>query len=179
MNTMSREKPQPGGKPQKAPKAWVPARPESRGAAPALLSEVLVGAETYLAERSGAAIPRAEWTSIVGPRIAARTRVGKLRQGVLTVKVASSAWSQELSFLKLQLVAKLRRAGHEVSDLRFFVDHIADDAKTSKPQRRISQNRQQNGQPLPPDLVKRLERVDDPNLRAAIAEAARSSLGRK
>lgn len=142
-----------------------------------MLADVLVGTEEIFSERSGSALRRAEWTRIVGARIAGRTRTGKLESGVLTVKVASSAWSNELSFLKGTLIAKLRSAGYEVSDLRFRVDQIAPDAPTQKahPLAR-SQTPRASEPPLPPELLKRLESVEDPNLRAVIAEAARASL---
>lgn len=169
----------PDKKPPKKPakSAWVPARVDPRGAAPARLSDVLVGTEEIFAQRSGSAIPRAEWTHIVGPRIAGRTRVGRLQRGVLTVKVASSAWSNELSFLKRQLVAKLQRAGHEVTDLRFRVDQIADDVVDKRKHPKAHQVvRHPGNTPLPPELIERLKEVEDPNLRAVIAEAARASL---
>jgi hypothetical protein len=156
--------------------AWIPTRPDPRGAAPALLGEVLVGAEDILSRRSGAAMPRSEWTRIVGPRIAARTRVGGLRRGTLTIKVASSAWSNELSFLKPSLIAKLVQAGHDISDIRFTVDNIAG-APPARPAHPGA--RPEASAPLPPELLARLERVEDPNLRAAIAAAARASLEQK
>lgn len=142
-----------------------------------MLADVLVGTEEIFAQRSGSAIRRAEWTRIVGARIAGRTRVGKLERGVLTIKVASSAWSNELSFLKGQLLSKLRNSGYEVNDLRFRVDQIAPDAspRQSHPFAKAKAPSIPE-QPLPPELLKRLERVEDPNLRAVIAEAARSSL---
>lgn len=142
-----------------------------------MLADVLVGTEEIFAQRSGSAIRRAEWTSIVGPRIAGRTRVGKLQKGILTVKVASSSWSNELSFLKGQLIEKLKAAGYEVSDLRFRVDQIADDVaqKKSHPMAR-RQRSPADEAPLPDALLERLKSVEDPNLRAVIAEAARASL---
>lgn len=168
----------PGKKPVRKgpPNAWVPSRPDPRGAAPATLADVLVGTEEIFAQRSGSAIRRAEWTSIVGPRISARTRVGKLQKGILTVKVASSSWSNELSFLKGQLIEKLKRAGHEVNDLRFRVDQIADDLaqKKNHPMARRP-GPQAADVPLPDELLERLKTVDDLNLRAVIAEAARAS----
>lgn len=119
-------------------------------------------------------MPRAEWVSIVGPRIAGRTRLGKIYKGVLTIKVASSSWSNELSFLKSELLVKLRRAGHDIVDLRFSVDKIENVEK--RPQRRGTPVQATSQTPLPRELLERLEQVDDPNLRAAIAEAARASL---
>jgi len=137
---------------------------------------VLVGAEDILSRRSGAAMPRSEWTKIVGARIAARTRVGGLRRGTLTIKVASSAWSNELSFLKPNLIAKLGRAGHDINDIRFVVDNITEaiSARPGRPGTRAAA-----AISLPPELISRLEKVEDPNLRAAIAAAARASLGQK
>ncbi len=169
----------PGKKPPQSgsTSAWIPARTDPRGAAPARLSDVLVGTEEIFAQRSGSAIPRAEWTKLVGARIAGRTRVGRLQRGVLTVKVASSAWSNELSFLKRQLITKLQRAGHEVTDLRFRVDQIADDiVERKKHPRAQAAGPVAAFKPLPAELVERLKEVEDPNLRAVIAEAARASL---
>jgi hypothetical protein len=144
------------------------------------LADVLVGTEEIFAQRSGSAMRRAEWTNIVGQRIAGRTRVGRLQRGVLTVKVASSAWSNELSFLKGQLIEKLKRAGYEITDLRFRVDQIADDAvqKRNHPLAKAPLPQPEDA-PLPPDLLERLKSVEDPNLRAVIAEAARASLSRE
>ena len=173
---MSGKKTGPPREGQAAPSAWIPERPDRRGAAPAKLSEVLVGAEAYMAKRSGAALPRAEWTSIVGPRIAGRTRVGRLWKGVLTIKVASSSWSNELSFLKPDLLRKLQRAGHDVIDLRFSVDKIDSNQLPQRRGPRVASPPAPQDATLPEDLIRKLEKVDDPNLRAAIAEAARQSL---
>jgi len=155
------------------PPAWIPHRPDPRGDTPARLGELLVGAETFIAQKSGSAIPREEWRRLVGARIANRTRVGRLNRGVLTLYVATSAWSNELNFLKQELIAKLCSQGREVSDLRLLVDQIE-----SKEQGRGPVFRQaQPAAELPPALLARLQSVDDPNLRAAIAQAARHSLG--
>jgi hypothetical protein len=155
------------------PAAWVPHRPDPRGDTPARLGELLVGAETFIAQKSGSAIPREEWRRLVGARIANRTRVGRLQRGVLTLYVATSAWSNELNFLKQDLIAKLRSLGHEISDLRFLVDQI----ESKQPGRGPVLRQLQPAAELPPDLLARLQTVDDPNLRAAIAQAARHSLG--
>jgi len=155
------------------PRAWIPHRPDQRGNAPARLGELLVGAETFIAQKSGSAIPREEWRSLVGARIANRTRVGRLHRGVLTLYVATSAWSNELTFLKSELVIKLRSLGYEISDLRLRVDQL----EQKEPRRGQVFQKLQPAAELPPALLARLQAVDDPNLRAAIAEAARHSLG--
>ena len=168
----------PASKP--AQRAWIPKRPDRRGSPPAKLGDVLVGADNFVAKQMGQAIAREEWRAIVGDRIANRTRVGKKWKSTLTVQVASSAWSSELSFLKVDLLRKLQRAGHDITDLRFQVDHFAASSAPAQKQasRRFAPQQIQQNE-LPPDLLRRLQEVDDPNLRAAIAEAATWSLRKK
>lgn len=49
------------------------------------------------------------WATIVGPRVAARTRPGRVQEGVLDVRVDNSAWLHELSFLADELVERINR----------------------------------------------------------------------
>jgi hypothetical protein len=58
-----------------------------------------------------------------GPRIRAHARAERMRGGILYVRVASAAWSHELSALKAQLLAKLQRTPgcEDIRDLRFNV----------------------------------------------------------
>lgn len=160
------------------PQAWIPARPPKRGAKPALLGDVLVSTQEYVSRRSGGAMTHDEWRAIVGPRIAGRTRVGKNYRGLLTIKVASSAWCNELSFLKDELIGKLTRAGHDVRDLRFRVDPGEQRPRSRRPSRRPAPEKATVSR-LSPELEAKLAQVEDPNLRAAIAEAARSYLKNK
>ncbi len=166
-----------GAQRQSARRCWVPDRPEKRGAPPARVGEILVGTQEYIAKRTGALMSQEEWRRIVGAKIAGRTRVGRLNRGVLTIKVATSAWSSELSFLKPELLRKLSEYGHDVRRLRFQVDQ---DFPSSRPQRRRARSNafSQAGKSenLPVELQRRLRLIDDPNLRAAVAEAATSSL---
>jgi predicted nucleic acid-binding Zn ribbon protein len=61
----------------------------------------------------------AEWTDLVGPKIAQRTRPDQVRERVLIVYVATSAWMNELTLLKPQLLAGL----HErLGEPRLFDD---------------------------------------------------------
>lgn len=135
-----------------------------------------MGAQEYLARQTGALMTHEQWRRVVGSKIAARTRVGRLSRGTLTIKVASSAWSNELSFLREDLTGRLVQQGHEVARLRFVVDQGL--GKPS-PRRPLERDRATRDQPLPPELSARLAEVEDPNLRAAIAEAARVSLARQ
>jgi hypothetical protein len=47
------------------------------------------------------------WAEIVGERVAARTLPQSLRDGLLTVTVASSAWLNELSFMRADIVRRV------------------------------------------------------------------------
>jgi hypothetical protein len=162
----------------KSNSAWIPAPPKRSSAMPSLLSEVLMGAQGVFARQAGVAMSHERWKEIVGERVAQRTRVGKIYQRVLLVKVASSAWCQELSFLKPDLLRKLRLADFQVDDLRFKVNEMDDALTAGKKQqvRRVSVDEERKKFELSPDLEARLATVEDPNLRAAIAEAAKRSL---
>jgi len=139
-----------------------------------LVGDVLVGTQEFIARRTGAVMSHEEWRRIVGAKVAGRSRVGGLSRGTLTIKVASSAWSNELSFLRADIIERLALAGYEVSALRFRVDPNPFQEKAA-PARRFGPPVQ--SQDLPPELEQRLSRIEDPNLRAAIREAASWSLG--
>jgi predicted nucleic acid-binding Zn ribbon protein len=64
-----------------------------------------------------------EWSVLVGPRIARRTRAVAFRDGLLHVEVEGSAWMHELGILKRDLVRTLNQhLGAEcVKDVRFRV----------------------------------------------------------
>ncbi len=61
------------------------------------------------------------WGTVVGERIAAVSRPRGIRDGVLTVEVDTSAWMQELSFRKKQIIDLVRKkfSRLEVRDIRF------------------------------------------------------------
>jgi hypothetical protein len=48
-----------------------------------------------------------DWATIVGARVAARAWPTALRDGVLWVRVANSAWLQELTFLRDSMIAAI------------------------------------------------------------------------
>lgn len=47
------------------------------------------------------------WEQLVGPKLAARTQPIRVVDGVLSLRVASSAWLNELTFLREQLLAQI------------------------------------------------------------------------
>lgn len=142
--------------------------------APTPLAELLDDAQSETARRAGAAFTPSIWRAAVGARIADRTRVGSLTRGTLTIYAASSTWANELTFLTTDIIARLRTAGVDVQTLKFRIKDLGA-PPDPKPARR-SAPRAPAKAPLPPDLVQRLAKVEDPELRAAIAEAAALSL---
>ncbi|MGC4088901.1 MAG: DUF721 domain-containing protein [Polyangiaceae bacterium] len=149
-------------------------RREKQGASPTALGDVLDGTRKVGLQRARAAVDRDTWRRAVGPRIAERTDVGQLKQGELTVYVASAAWAQELSLLTREIMERLQAHGVRVEKVRFRVKTQAAPAKTAaRPQPKAAP-----AKPLPADLRAHLDRVGDDDLRRAIAGAAGLALSR-
>ena len=129
-----------------------------------LASSSMLGART-------AHISLAEWQRAVGARLAQKTLPERLSDGLLTVRVPSSAWAQELSLLSDVVAERLRAAGHGVQRMRFQVH-----ASSQAPERPLTTVRRAE---LPARLRESIEQVEDPELRRAIAEAAAYSLARQ
>jgi hypothetical protein len=137
--------------------------------APMSLAELL-GKSAMLSART-AHIGLAEWQRAVGTRLAQKTLPERLSDGVLVVRVPSSTWAQELSLLSHVVLERLQTAGHAVQRMRFQVH-----AESSPRELPVTHVRRAK---LPPALAASLERVDDAELRRAIAEAAAYCLSRK
>lgn len=118
----------------------------------------------------------AEWSELVGAKIAQRTRPGDVRDKVLYVDVATSAWMQELTLLKPQILASLlTRLGEPklFEDLRFQL--------ASRDKRRVEATPTGRRLPAPrpvaipatgaarDQILREAESVDDEELRALIA----------
>ena len=137
-----------------------------------MLGELLDGARVVSAERGKVAIPRDTWRRVVGDRIARRTEPGGLFGGVLTIYVASAPWAQELSLLTNELLERLKPLKLSVSSVRFRVrQQIQGPAAGPKrrPAARVA---------LPGELQRRVDSIEDPELRQVIADAAELWLGR-
>lgn len=116
-------------------------------------------------------ITLADWRRAVGDRLAQKTHPERIADGILTVRVPSSTWAQELSMLSEVVLERLGAAGHRVQKLRFQVGtgRVTPDPPVTVV-RRV---------PLPASLAATLAGIDDPELRDAIAEAASLNLARK
>ena len=68
-----------------------------------------------------------DWVEIVGEQIAAHTRPEHLRGRRLSVLVDHSVWMQQLSFLKPDLLRRIRvhTGGETVQDLQFRIGDLA------------------------------------------------------
>ncbi len=64
---------------------------------------------------------KGKWETIVGPALAATTKVVSYREGCLTVEGASPAVCMELECHREEILQRLRREGLQVASLRFRV----------------------------------------------------------
>jgi hypothetical protein len=115
-----------------------------------------------------------DWEAAVGSRIAARARPVRLDRGVLVVRTATATWAQELALLADAILAQLRGRGVAVESLRFRVGPV--DAP-ERPPTRSEVRTSPPAVPLPPSVEAVVERIADPELRDAIAQAAAKNLG--
>ena len=118
-----------------------------------------------------------EWTELVGPRIAQRTRPDGVTDRMLWVEVATSAWLHELNLLRPQLLACLReRLGEPAlfDDLRF---RLTGSSRRPRVALRAPQRPLPPPRPAPPPatgaarerIVREASAVDDDELRELIA----------
>lgn len=64
------------------------------------------------------------WKEIVGAGLASKSYPEKIRNGVLAVKVSSSAWAQEMTFQKDIILNRLQgylSESQQVRDIKFYV----------------------------------------------------------
>ncbi len=133
-----------------------------------------------------------DWEEIVGPRVAARTTPvnagAAMSEGVLTVRVANSAWLHELSFIKEQLVMRINEYvgtkdnKQPIREIRFYHGRAPKGRNDELSQAKAQQHREPlRKRPLPPpaqgdDLAKIQDEtafVEDEELRQTIIEARR------
>jgi len=117
-----------------------------------------------------------EWTELVGPKLAQRTRPDGITDRVLWIEVATSAWLHELNLLRAPLLATLRdRLGEPAlfDDLRFrLAGQRRRDPVGLRPGRKVPPAR-----PVTPPatgaarerIVREASAVDDEELRELIA----------
>jgi hypothetical protein len=122
---------------------------------------------------------RNRWAEIVGRRVAEKTQPQALRDRILTVAVANSAWLNELSFMRGTILGQIQDLLplKAVEGIRLVAGTIG-----PQPSMRFSP-------PVPPSRVElsssqleeieeEVRQVEDPELREAIREARVAQLGR-
>lgn len=112
-------------------------------------------------------IPYRHWERAVGTRIAGKARPWRLERGVLHVRVTSSVWSSELQLLSSDILAQLREVGLKVDILRFSVGKVDALGPPPGPVRYAPLP-----VPLPSEVERAAERIEDDELRAAVRRAA-------
>ncbi len=62
------------------------------------------------------------WNEIVGDKVAKNTEPDKVEHGIITVKVSSSTWRQELYFQKKEIILKINKTigKNVIRDIRFI-----------------------------------------------------------
>jgi len=62
------------------------------------------------------------WNEIVGDKVAKNTQPDKVEHGIITVKVSSPTWRQELYFQKKEIILKINKTigKNVIRDIRFI-----------------------------------------------------------
>ena len=161
-------------KPPRRPGRFVPRALEARYAGDAIRAALRLNG---IADQVRAEAVLTQWTDLVGPKIASRTRPYGVHERVLVIEVASSAWLHELNLLKSQILGGLlQRLGEPklFDDLKFKL------AGRSGGRATLIRPKPRPGRPAPPpphpatgaareQIVREVEKIDDAELRELIA----------
>jgi hypothetical protein len=115
------------------------------------------------------------WGAAVGTQIAAKSQPAAFRDGVLTVRVAGSAWLQQLSLLKQDIIHHLNAAvgAPLVTDIFFKQGSVSnrpeESPEAAPPKRKLSAAEKQR-------LAELAAPVADPELREALTALFSSQL---
>ena len=156
-------------KPPRIPRAL-----ETRTAAKAVASVLELH---HIADEVRAGRLETEWTELVGPKIAQRTRPEGVRDRTLWIEVVTSAWMHELNLLRAQILAGLlARLGEPklFDDIKF---KLAGRSRREPVQLRAKRPPPKPGKPMPlpatgavrEQIVREASAVDDEELRELIA----------
>lgn len=115
------------------------------------------------------------WDEVVGPQVARRARPVAIRDGVLTVTVASGPWLQQLTFLKGEIVVQLNeKVGEEL------VREIYLKAGNPRQEQRPASSDRPFSRPLTDEEERQIDRqvsqVEDDDLRDELAALIRRHL---
>ncbi len=119
----------------------------------------------------------ARWIDIVGPDLATRAIPIRLRGRTLLVAVGTSAWMQELTYLKPTILKKIHQeiGPSIVRDIHLRLDPSVAVSPTGRP------DPQEVAVPMaqiPHDIARAIEAISNEELRIAITGAVGAQLGR-
>lgn len=94
----------------------------NRRAPPQNIGSIL---ESLLADRGYLTVCRenqvvVKWPQIVGDEVARVARCDRVENGLLYVRVESAPWRQELSYMKVMILDKIRLECATINDIVFF-----------------------------------------------------------
>lgn len=116
------------------------------------------------------------WERSLPLRLVRNARPASLKRGLLTVHASTSAWAQEVTLRSRDILERLRRGVPQahITTLRAKTGGLPDRIVPPPPvKKHVVPARE-----LPAELARSLEEVGDPELRALLAAAAATSLGR-
>jgi predicted nucleic acid-binding Zn ribbon protein len=123
------------------------------------------------------------WIKIVGPRVAAHTSPDALSKGTLWVRVDSSSWMHQLSFLKEEILAKANELCGEtlVNEIRFHLGRPKERSNDALSAAARIRRPPASQRPLPPPasgaalraIEEEAKDIEDEELRAAIIDIRR------
>jgi hypothetical protein len=122
---------------------------------------------------AGGCIDGMTWQKAVGYDVSRRTRPIRMDKGVLQLRVATSAWAQELALLKKTILARLREHGIKLDDIRFQVGTVE---PAPRPMERRATKGPRKLRELPDQVKNAILRVEDEELRAVLTAAAATNL---
>jgi predicted nucleic acid-binding Zn ribbon protein len=131
-----------------------------------------------------ASLPLLRWQEIVGDKIARQSQPESLKDGVLEVKVANSAWLHHLRFLEGDLRHKLNKElpTLEIKELRFRQGSLEEvqpaESSARTEQTPAPHNHEEQPTTLDPQQLRLLQSVADPELRRDLESLLRRQLAR-
>ena len=121
----------------------------------------------------------ARWGEIVGWDLGKRVFPRRLKGALLVVSVSSSAWMQELSFIKDALIEKIGLAvGPDiVSDIHFVLDTSLPSRPSRPPPKQAALLAFEKSGQRSIEIENALKSVEDDELRGIIDRAVKANLG--
>jgi hypothetical protein len=131
-----------------------------------------------------ASLPLLRWQELVGEKIARQSQPESLRDGVLQVRVANSAWLHHLRFLEGDLRSRLNKElpSLKIKELRFRQGSLEEvqprESATSSEKTAVPRKHEEQPTPLAAPQLRLLQSVTDPELRRDLERLLRKQLAR-